>query len=160
MRRSNQMNNCPADAYLTKLGTDLGIQLCPLTTAAISSQLTKARSSLKTAQSNAAQLCDDYLEEMVTQMTAESNIDIATIIKNIRHCEEIKQSFKLLRPISKGNQGGAVSTILVPEESGWVSIEDDDEVMWRLLCCNQLHLHQARDTPFANGPLKEYIGNY
>eukprot|EP00957_Ditylum_brightwellii_P074341 5648239-Ditylum_brightwellii.AAC.1 len=93
-------------------------------------------------------------------MTAQSNTDIATIIKNIRHCKEIKQSFKILRPISKGNQGGAVSTIFVPEESVWVPIEDDDEVMSRLLRHNQLHLHQAWDTPFANGPLKEYIGDY
>eukprot|EP00957_Ditylum_brightwellii_P091011 6929250-Ditylum_brightwellii.AAC.1 len=64
---------------------------------------------------------------MVTKMTAKSNADIATIIKNIRHREEIKKSFKILQPISKGNQGGAVSTILVPEESGWVPIEDDNE---------------------------------
>eukprot|EP00957_Ditylum_brightwellii_P026032 1968354-Ditylum_brightwellii.AAC.1 len=32
--------------------------------------------------------------------------------------------------------------------------------MTRLLRRNQLHLHQAWDTPFANGLLKEYIGNY
>eukprot|EP00957_Ditylum_brightwellii_P193878 14764789-Ditylum_brightwellii.AAC.1 len=32
--------------------------------------------------------------------------------------------------------------------------------MSRLLRHNQLHLHQAWDTPFANGPLKEYISNY
>eukprot|EP00957_Ditylum_brightwellii_P170985 13016200-Ditylum_brightwellii.AAC.1 len=32
--------------------------------------------------------------------------------------------------------------------------------MSRLLCRNQLHLHQVWDTPFVNGPLKEYIGNY
>eukprot|EP00957_Ditylum_brightwellii_P149911 11417052-Ditylum_brightwellii.AAC.1 len=90
MRRLNQLNNCPADAYLTKLGIDLGIQLCPLTTAAISSQLTKARNSLKTAQSNATQLRNDYLEEMAAQMSEQSNTDIATIIKNIRHRKEIK----------------------------------------------------------------------
>eukprot|EP00957_Ditylum_brightwellii_P171641 13067522-Ditylum_brightwellii.AAC.1 len=32
--------------------------------------------------------------------------------------------------------------------------------MLRLLRRNQLHLHQAWDTPFANGMLKEYIGSY
>eukprot|EP00957_Ditylum_brightwellii_P118355 9026530-Ditylum_brightwellii.AAC.1 len=72
----------------------------------------------------------------------------------------MKQSFKLLRSISKGNQGGAVSTILVLNESSWVPIEDNDDVMARLLRRNLLHLHQAWDTPFANGPLKEYIGKY
>eukprot|EP00957_Ditylum_brightwellii_P022291 1682145-Ditylum_brightwellii.AAC.1 len=67
MHRSNQLNNHPADAYLTKQGIDLGVQHCPLTTAAISSQLTKACRSLKTAQSNATLLRNDYLEEMVAQ---------------------------------------------------------------------------------------------
>eukprot|EP00957_Ditylum_brightwellii_P100496 7660666-Ditylum_brightwellii.AAC.1 len=43
---------------------------------------------------------------------------------------------------------------------GWVPIEDDDKVMSRLLLCNKLHLHQALDSPFAHGPLKEYISNY
>eukprot|EP00957_Ditylum_brightwellii_P161403 12289538-Ditylum_brightwellii.AAC.1 len=70
---------------------------------------------------------------MAAQMSEQSNTDTATIVKSIRHHEEIKQSFKLLRPISKGNQGGAVSTILVPEESGWIPIEDDNEVMSRFL---------------------------
>eukprot|EP00957_Ditylum_brightwellii_P105659 8057534-Ditylum_brightwellii.AAC.1 len=97
---------------------------------------------------------------MAAQTISQRNTDIATIIKNIRHCKEVKQSFKLLHPISKGNQGGAVTSILVPDKSGWVPIEDDDEVMSRLLRCNQLHLHQAWDTPFANGPLKEYSSNY
>eukprot|EP00957_Ditylum_brightwellii_P041066 3110164-Ditylum_brightwellii.AAC.1 len=58
------------------------------------------------------------------------------------------------------NQGGAVSTILVPEESVLVPLEDNNEVMLRLLCHNQLHLHQAWDNPFANGPSKEYIKDY
>eukprot|EP00957_Ditylum_brightwellii_P078116 5938668-Ditylum_brightwellii.AAC.1 len=160
MRRSNQLNDCPADAYLTKLGRDLGIQQCPLTTVEILAQLIKACSSLKTAQSNAAQLCDDYLEEMAAQMSEQSNTDTATIIKKIWHQEEIKQLFKLLRPISKGNQGGAVSTILVPNKSGWAPSENNNKVMTRLLRCNQLHLHQAWDTPFANGQLKQYIRDY
>eukprot|EP00957_Ditylum_brightwellii_P201905 15327740-Ditylum_brightwellii.AAC.1 len=160
MCRSYQLNNRPADAYLTKLGINLGIQHCPLTTAAISSQLTKARSSLKTAQSNATQLRDDYLEEMAAQMSEQNHTDTVTIIKNIRHHKEIKQSFKLLQPISKGNQGGAVSTILVPNETGWVPTEDDDDVMARPLHHNQLHLHQRWDTLFANDPVKEYIGDY
>eukprot|EP00957_Ditylum_brightwellii_P110151 8401580-Ditylum_brightwellii.AAC.1 len=45
---------------------------------------------------------------MATQMTTQRNIHVATIIKNIQHHEEIKQSSKLLQTISKGNQGGAV----------------------------------------------------
>ena len=44
--------------------------------------------------------------------------------------------------------------------SNWTLTDDDDEVTARLLLCNKLHLHQAWDTPFATGPLKEYIGDY
>eukprot|EP00957_Ditylum_brightwellii_P152609 11616430-Ditylum_brightwellii.AAC.1 len=29
-----------------------------------------------------------------------------------------------------------------------------------LITCNKLHLHQAWETPFTNGPLKEYVGEY
>eukprot|EP00957_Ditylum_brightwellii_P010436 789496-Ditylum_brightwellii.AAC.1 len=32
--------------------------------------------------------------------------------------------------------------------------------MEKLLSRNKLHLHQAYKTPFASGPLKEYIGKY
>eukprot|EP00957_Ditylum_brightwellii_P022002 1659630-Ditylum_brightwellii.AAC.1 len=44
--------------------------------------------------------------------------------------------------------------------SKWTLIEDDDDVTTRLLLQNKLHLHQEWDTPFATGPLKEYIGDY
>eukprot|EP00957_Ditylum_brightwellii_P028540 2155699-Ditylum_brightwellii.AAC.1 len=81
---------------------------------------------------------------MATQLSNQQNTDIATIVKNIRHCEEVKHSFQLLHPISKGTQGGAVSSILVPVElkspavynnvvsnlrfaSKWTLIEDDDD---------------------------------
>eukprot|EP00957_Ditylum_brightwellii_P093413 7113210-Ditylum_brightwellii.AAC.1 len=32
--------------------------------------------------------------------------------------------------------------------------------MSKLISCNKLHLHQAWETPFAQGPLKDYIGGY
>eukprot|EP00957_Ditylum_brightwellii_P018684 1403839-Ditylum_brightwellii.AAC.1 len=87
---------------------------------------------------------------MATLLTNQQNTDIATIIKNIRHREEVRHSFQLLRPISKGTQGDAVSSILVPAKlqslllyddvlsslrfaSKWISVEDDDEVTARLL---------------------------
>eukprot|EP00957_Ditylum_brightwellii_P118075 9004856-Ditylum_brightwellii.AAC.1 len=43
-----------------------------------------------------------------------TNNNIATIIKNIQHREEVKASFKMIRPIVKKEQGGAVSHIKVP----------------------------------------------
>eukprot|EP00957_Ditylum_brightwellii_P072709 5526364-Ditylum_brightwellii.AAC.1 len=40
----------------------------------------------------------------------------------------------------------------------WNEIDNEDKAMQSLLLCNKLHLHQAWDTPFANGPLKDYLG--
>eukprot|EP00957_Ditylum_brightwellii_P144469 11004660-Ditylum_brightwellii.AAC.1 len=76
----------------------------------------------------------------------------------------------------KENRGGAVKHIKVPDkitnnlamydevlrslqyEPLWKEIDDEDKVMSSLLLHNKLHLHQARVTPFANGPLKDYLG--
>eukprot|EP00957_Ditylum_brightwellii_P088637 6751471-Ditylum_brightwellii.AAC.1 len=69
----------------------------------------------------------------------------------------------MMRPISKGKQGGAVSAILVPDElnsmamyervsddlgfrSAWVPLNNEDKVMLTLLRRKKLHLHQAWDT--------------
>eukprot|EP00957_Ditylum_brightwellii_P064012 4855419-Ditylum_brightwellii.AAC.1 len=65
---------------------------------------------------NAAAIRDEYLEELAQLNINSNQTNTATIIKNIRHQEEIKQSFRMMRPISKGKQGGAVSSILVPDE--------------------------------------------
>eukprot|EP00957_Ditylum_brightwellii_P050820 3853217-Ditylum_brightwellii.AAC.1 len=108
---------------------------------------------------------------MATLLTNQQNTEIATIVKNIRHREEDRHSFQLLHPISKGTQGGVVSSIIVPAElkslaiyddvssslcfaSNWISVDNDDEVTAQLILCYKLHLHQAWDTPFATGPLK------
>eukprot|EP00957_Ditylum_brightwellii_P054902 4161348-Ditylum_brightwellii.AAC.1 len=62
----------------------------------------------------------------MAQMQLENNkTDIAIIIKNIRHREEVKSSFKILRSISKGQQGGAVSHILVRENLESSSMYDE-----------------------------------
>eukprot|EP00957_Ditylum_brightwellii_P093954 7154365-Ditylum_brightwellii.AAC.1 len=42
----------------------------------------------------------------------------------------------------------------------WKEVDDSDDIMSCLITCNKLHLHQAWETSFANGPLKEYVGYY
>eukprot|EP00957_Ditylum_brightwellii_P203280 15333998-Ditylum_brightwellii.AAC.1 len=42
----------------------------------------------------------------------------------------------------------------------WKEVGDSDDIMDHLITRNKLHLHQAWETPFANGPLKEYVGEY
>eukprot|EP00957_Ditylum_brightwellii_P084065 6391160-Ditylum_brightwellii.AAC.1 len=107
---------------------------------------------------------------MARDHTTRNNSDIAVIIKNIRHREEVKNSFQLMKPIAKGKVGGTVSHIkepitiespsIYPEtlftlgfKSEYTEVYDNDEVMSKLLMRNKLHLNQAWDTPCAKGPL-------
>eukprot|EP00957_Ditylum_brightwellii_P109509 8351786-Ditylum_brightwellii.AAC.1 len=82
-----------------------------------------------------------------------------------------------MSPITKGQQGGAVSYVKVPAkinspvlynsvtqhlqiQTGWEIIDNIDEVMTTLLMCNKLHLHQVWDIPCERGPIEDYIGDY
>eukprot|EP00957_Ditylum_brightwellii_P183070 13944483-Ditylum_brightwellii.AAC.1 len=141
------------------------------------SKFTAARKELCKVQTNVAEIQDEYLEEMVCLQTTNNKSDIATIIENIRHHEEVKSSFQLMCPIAKGEVGGTVSDMResVPVKIPSVypktlsvlgydhvcrDIYDDDEVMSKSLICNKLHLNQAWDTLCAQGPLWDYIGKY
>eukprot|EP00957_Ditylum_brightwellii_P153798 11706101-Ditylum_brightwellii.AAC.1 len=107
----------------------------------------------------------------------DETVDISAIVKNLHHREEVKCTFKQMKPITRGETGGTVSYIKVqhpisspaiyPEvisslniQPPWDPIYDEDEVMQRLLQRNQIHLSQAYDTPFASGPLRDHVGGY
>eukprot|EP00957_Ditylum_brightwellii_P126048 9609532-Ditylum_brightwellii.AAC.1 len=42
----------------------------------------------------------------------------------------------------------------------WKEVDNSNNIMDHLITCNKLHLHQAWETPFTNGTLKEYLGEY
>eukprot|EP00957_Ditylum_brightwellii_P080042 6087273-Ditylum_brightwellii.AAC.1 len=99
-----------------------------------------------------------------------SNGDIAAIICNIKHCEELKQVFSHMKPITKGMTGGVVSEVHIPNprpipcpaiydtvinylafdhNEPYKVLDDQDEVMSTLIKRNRLHFYQCFDTPFA-----------
>jgi hypothetical protein len=140
--------------------------------------LHEAQKVLKTAQESAACLRNEFLEELAQLYITNKNTKAASIIKNIRHREEVRSSFASLRYATKGKQAGSVSTVKVPLptnpiqamydktvkclkfEHTWKEIDDSDEIMEKLLSKIKLHLHQAYETLFASGPLKDYIGKF
>eukprot|EP00957_Ditylum_brightwellii_P103509 7886698-Ditylum_brightwellii.AAC.1 len=91
---------------------------------------------------------------MAQSQSTNNNTDIVAIIKNICHHEELKQSFNIMRPISKGQQGGAVFSVLAPVELESTAMYAD------VIPRNKLNLHQAWETPCAHGPIKNYLGHY
>eukprot|EP00957_Ditylum_brightwellii_P145528 11080695-Ditylum_brightwellii.AAC.1 len=117
------------------------------------------------------------LEERPKLSKPSTTTDIETIIKNIRQREEVRNAFRLIRPITKGNQAGSVTTLLVPVpvitsraydevteglkfKPTWKEIAEEDDIITRLISRNKLHLHQAWATPMASEPLKEYIRDF
>eukprot|EP00957_Ditylum_brightwellii_P086899 6613733-Ditylum_brightwellii.AAC.1 len=84
-----------------------------------------------------------------------------------------------MKPITKGITGGVVNELLIPNPEIlsssaiypevlhllnlehtilYVTLDDQDKVMSKLIQRNKLHLHQAFDTPFALSTMQEYIG--
>eukprot|EP00957_Ditylum_brightwellii_P142885 10887455-Ditylum_brightwellii.AAC.1 len=84
----------------------------------------------------------------------DGNGDIAAIIRNIKHCEELKQAFSHMKPITKGMTGGGVSEVHIPNpepisspaiydtvinylafEHGepYKGLDDQDEVMYHFM---------------------------
>eukprot|EP00957_Ditylum_brightwellii_P099925 7614746-Ditylum_brightwellii.AAC.2 len=43
-------------------------------------------------------------------------------------------------------------------ESSWKEIDEEEKVISGLLLCIKLYLHQAWNTLFSNGPLKDNLG--
>ena len=173
--KSDYLNKSNASPQLLSLGHSLYIEWESMSLPTICSRLTTARKTLHKAQQNAATLRNNYLEKMAQMQAKNNNTDIATIIKNIRHCEEVKNSFRILRSISKGQQGGEVSHILVRDnlantsmydevstglgfQPAWVPMDDNDWVMSALLKRNKLYLHQAWETPCTQGKIKDCLG--
>eukprot|EP00957_Ditylum_brightwellii_P109774 8372464-Ditylum_brightwellii.AAC.1 len=78
-------------------------------------KLTCSCKDLEKAQKQAAELRDEYSEEMAMLQVTHSNTDLAMIIKNIRHREEVKYLFKVIFLIAKGEEGGTVLYSKVPK---------------------------------------------
>eukprot|EP00957_Ditylum_brightwellii_P090662 6904945-Ditylum_brightwellii.AAC.1 len=82
--------------------------------AEIDCNLSEARKHLKTVQKNAAAARDIHLEEIVAMRLKNSNGDLAAVVTNTKHCEEMKLAFKQMKPITKGPMGEVVREIHVP----------------------------------------------
>jgi hypothetical protein len=132
MRKSSLKNNITS-LHLQNLATNLGVEeegtLC---IADVDKRLTKARKDLKLVQKNAAATRDTHLEELARSRTEGKSGDIAMAIKNIKHCEELKQAFQTMKPITKGITGGVVSKILIPNPEGLSSSAIYPEVIQHL----------------------------
>eukprot|EP00957_Ditylum_brightwellii_P038442 2905972-Ditylum_brightwellii.AAC.3 len=57
---------------------------------------------------------DSELKGLAIMRLTDGKGGLAVVIKNIKHCEDMKPAFKQMKPITKGITGGAVNTILVP----------------------------------------------
>eukprot|EP00957_Ditylum_brightwellii_P071321 5421650-Ditylum_brightwellii.AAC.1 len=115
-RKSNILNKREDDNRIKGLGITLNIPYKELDMNDITNRLSQARKNLQTAQRKAACLRDEFLEEMAQLYTTSSNTNWTSIIKNIKHREEVRTAFTSLQYTTKGHQPGSVSTLKVPEE--------------------------------------------
>eukprot|EP00957_Ditylum_brightwellii_P022341 1685857-Ditylum_brightwellii.AAC.1 len=81
--------------------------------------------------------------------------NLATIIKNIKHCKELKLAFQQMKPITKRETGSTFQ-----HEELYAVTDGQDEVMSTLIARNKLLLHQAFVTPFATKEIQIFIGQF
>eukprot|EP00957_Ditylum_brightwellii_P055772 4226525-Ditylum_brightwellii.AAC.1 len=81
-------------AHIQQLATLLEIEDIPfLSPVEIAKNLTAAQKALRVVQQNEASIQDTHLEEMAKARLKNSKGDLTAVIKNIKHCEEMKLSF-------------------------------------------------------------------
>eukprot|EP00957_Ditylum_brightwellii_P035624 2700752-Ditylum_brightwellii.AAC.1 len=111
----SSVNNKTDYVHMFHLAKLLEIEDDPgLTLPEIDKHLTAARKALKKAQTNSAKLRDTHLEELANKQLKDGKGNLESVIKNIKHCKEMKLAFKQMKPITKGILGGVVNTLLVP----------------------------------------------
>eukprot|EP00957_Ditylum_brightwellii_P203933 15336834-Ditylum_brightwellii.AAC.1 len=88
IRKLDLFNKQEPSGNLLQLGNDLNTPFETLPGNIITSKLIAARKELHNVQLNAAEIQDDYLEEMAPLQTTNNKSVIAITIKNIRHQEE------------------------------------------------------------------------
>eukprot|EP00957_Ditylum_brightwellii_P197234 15026824-Ditylum_brightwellii.AAC.1 len=115
-RKSNILNKREDNNRIKGLGITLKIPYKELDMNDITNKLSQAWKNLQTAQRKAACLRAEFLEEMAQLYTTSGNTNLTSIIKNIKHREEVHIVFASLRYTAKGHQMGSVSTLKVPEE--------------------------------------------
>eukprot|EP00957_Ditylum_brightwellii_P210025 15364487-Ditylum_brightwellii.AAC.1 len=81
--KSDSFNKRKPSDNLLQLGKDLFIPYEEFPVDIIMSKLTAARKELRKVQKNAAELQDEYSEEMARLQITHNNTDIATIIRNL-----------------------------------------------------------------------------
>eukprot|EP00957_Ditylum_brightwellii_P098416 7498245-Ditylum_brightwellii.AAC.1 len=106
MRKSSLKNDINY-MHLQNLSISLGVEEeGNLSIAEIDKRLTMARKDLKLVQKNAAAARHTHLEEMARSRIKNLLGDIAAAIKNIKYCEDLKEAFQTMKPITKGITGG------------------------------------------------------
>eukprot|EP00957_Ditylum_brightwellii_P154206 11735318-Ditylum_brightwellii.AAC.1 len=81
-------------AHIQQLATLLEIEdILSLSPAEIAKNLMAAWKSIRVVQQNAVSIQDMHLEEMAKARLKNSKCNLTAVIKNIKHCEEMKLSF-------------------------------------------------------------------
>jgi len=146
----------------------LGIQEDKSSTTEHKKHLKKAKLEIVEIQNNAKEIRVEFLQDLATKYALDNNIPYEKAIRELLVHEELREIFgeiKLGLNLIKRSQ---TYRIWLPKSEGvtdtppedWkttkteqVEITDGDEIHKKILERNKIHLHQAKDTPFASSKL-------
>jgi hypothetical protein len=123
-------------------------------------QFRQAITALYAVQKQAATHRMEFLEHRAIFLSASGEGPAAAIVKRIKNAETESQIFKHLSWIS-GKIPSSPLSFLVKETDGIVqTIVGSDEIDRELFLRNFTHFSQADPTPFAQGALRRYFGEF
>ena len=145
---------------LKKLARDADIAYIDQLDENIPWNIQKSRDNLKHIQDNAVQYRRAHLEELANRYASDNNLTKANAVSELMSHESVRSLYSLLRDKLKSTKSGQLTKLWVAYDAEGNFIKDtkkkteftsSSDVHNMILRRNQLHLGQAKGTPFATG---------
>ncbi len=155
--RTKRSHATALEAIKSKLGPKF-IPLSPPDT--ISTRLRRARHQMRQIRRDAIKRRQQHLQDMLREARAANNTERKQLILGLKHAEETRQCFALVRQILHSSTPGGLTHILIPRQNDkleWVRVTDVAQMEEHLLEHGHLHFRTAHGTPFTQPPLSQLL---
>jgi len=130
----------------------------------IAANLREAQKNLHSIHQEALAQCQTHLNNLIKVAHTCKDQKRKKLILCLKHAEELKQCYQLVRSITKPRQHGGLSHMRIPthnppDQPQWEAIYDPSTMEDLVLNQHRKHFSQAQGTVFTQEPLQSLINN-
>jgi len=139
-------------------------KLCPGHLTTISANLRAAQNLLREYHKTAKEKRQAHLDELISSAGVCNDQCKKKLILCLKHAEELRYCYAMVRSITKPKQQGGISHVKIPtnaapDEEQWESIYDPVRIEQLVLQQHTKHFSQAKGTVFTQAPLRDLIND-